>query len=228
VLLLAKTEAESWHLAPGVVPSPTALYCEALAGLDEKSEEVSAEAMGVLVGVMTHLKDEAEGGEGDEGEEEGGFSAEHVAGLASDLLPTFEGRVLYPTISTIPKARYGWPPNCEVLFVGPGLEATLVATQVSLMCVPLKLALIAHMHAFLLLVCLRAFCSLWPHRIQAPTTSPTQGIASGEGLMFGEDVEEGQEEGEGDVSDEDEGDFGGEEEEMVIAQPPSKRVKRTR
>jgi hypothetical protein len=182
--LLAKTEADSWHLAPGVVPAPTALYCEALAGLGEESEEVSGEAMGVLVGVLKHLKEAGEDGEeeGDEGEE-GGYSVEEVAAMASDLLPTFEGRVLYPTISTIPRARYGWPPNCEVLFVGPGLEATLVATQ---------------------------------------------DIASGEGLMFGEEVnddEGGEGDGEGEESDEDE-EFG-EEEEEAFARPP-KRAKRTR
>jgi hypothetical protein len=126
--LLAFVHDKSFQLGDGVVPSPLALYCNSLTS-DSVGEAEREDAMGVLVSVMEFLRSDKPPNSPEGEAESEGLTVTAVADMASKHFPAFSGRVLYPTILTLPKARHGWQANCEVLFVGPGLEATLVATR---------------------------------------------------------------------------------------------------
>jgi len=108
--LLSVIDEISWQLEQGSAPSPLHLYMDALSQKKRSDKVLSARK---LLAAAVRKR--------------GNQEASPI--LSPELFPSFEGRAIYTTIASIPKAPPGTSCNVEVHFVGPGLEATLVATQ---------------------------------------------------------------------------------------------------
>ena len=112
-------DSKVWDIPSGAIPSILAEYCDALQSNAEHAHALTvlakyfaAAAAAIAASASNEGGDEEEGGDDDNDEDE-------------DDSPSWSGRLYYRKLSSVLASQ---DPNCEIVFDGITLEASLVAS----------------------------------------------------------------------------------------------------